>query len=63
MAVIPSPMLLRALLKALWSIENSALVDASIELVVDWTTGSWIVLVETDIIRRDSSVSNMRLLL
>ena len=62
MAVIPSPMLLRALLKALCSIENS-LVDASIELVVDWTTGSWIVLVETDIIRRDSSVSNMRLLL
>ena len=62
MAVIPSPMLLRALLKALCSIENS-LVDTSIELVVDWTTGSWIVLVETDIIRRDSSVSNMRLLL
>ena len=63
MAVIPSPMLLRALLKALCSIENSELVDTSIELVVDWTTGSWIVLVETDIIRRDSSVSNMRLLL
>ena len=62
MAVIPSPMLLRALLKALCSIENS-LVDTLIELVVDWTTGSWIVLVETDIIRRDSSVSNMRLLL
>ena len=63
MVVIPSPMLLRALLKALCSIENSELVDTSIELVVDWTTGSWIVLVETDIIRRDSSVSNMRLLL
>ena len=58
-----SSMLLMALLKAVWSIESSELVGASIELVVDWTTGSWIVLVETDIIRRDSSVSNMRLLL
>jgi hypothetical protein len=56
-------MLLRTLLKADWSMESLGISEASMALVAVGAIGSWVVVVETDIIRRDSSVSNMTLLL